>query len=576
MKSDNFYYVSLLDSLANILKLEDFQAEVFNPHENHSDDQLRDYCDGSVFKSHPIFSLDPHALQVVAYYDELEVVNPIGSYIKKHKLGCMFYFLANVRPQYRSSLKSIQLLAVGKQEDIVKYGIDEFLAPFVEDVKTLYCNGLTVSVGGVDRVLHGGLLAFLADNLAAHLVGGFKQSMSFALRICRGCMITRELSQKCFLESDCIMRTAESPFEQCALLTGPLSVHHSTSYGINRLSILEEVPGFSVTSGLPHDIMHDLFEGVVPLQMKLLLCHCVSQKYFTIEELNERITAFDFLDNKPSEIDSNICRRGDSKIKQSASQMMALCREFALIIGDKVPEGEPHWCIFLTLFRICSIAVAPVCTHDLMAYLRICVEDYLCMFRELYPCETIIPKQHYMIHYATQMEKFGPLIHSWTMRQESKLRFVKRVSQSSNYKNVPKTVAQRHQFWICYHMQSDCPMLTPQFEVGPKQLCNTLSCEDDYIQHELKRSIPSLGADSVVYHPKWVDLQSSHFCKGLYILIKYDSMHPVFGKIIDLVTIETTLIICVVEYYGDVFSPHYNAFIIKSRGVVSAINVDTG
>ena len=50
-------------------------------------------------------------------------------------------------------------------------------------------------------------------------------------------------------------------------------------------------------------------------------------------------------------------------------------------------------------------------------------------------------------------------------------------------------------------------------------------------------------------------------------------MHPVFGKIIDLVTMEDTLIICIVEYYGDTFSSHYNAFIIKSRGIVSVINM---
>ena len=312
MKTDKFYYVPLLDSLANILKLEDFQAEILNPHANHSGDPLGDFCDGTLCRSHPMFSSDPYALQVVAYYDELEVVNPIGSYVKKHKLGCMFYFLANIRPQYRSTLKSIQLLAVGKHEDIVEYGIDDFMAPFVEDIKTLYCDGLTISVSGKDRVLHGGLLAFLADNLAAHSVGGFKESMSFALRICRGCMITRELSQECFLESDCTLRTADSHFEQCALLTGPLSALNSTSYGINRLSILEEIPGFSVTCGLPHDIMHDLFEGVIPYQMKLLLCHCVGKKYFTIEELNVRIAAFDFLDNKPSEIDSSVCRRTDS------------------------------------------------------------------------------------------------------------------------------------------------------------------------------------------------------------------------------------------------------------------------
>lgn len=76
-------------------------------------------------------------------------------------------------------------------------------------------NGLTIS-GGVDHVLHGGLLAFLADNLAAHL-----QSMFFALRIRKGCMITRELSQRCFFESDCVMHTAESHFEQCAFVNWP-------------------------------------------------------------------------------------------------------------------------------------------------------------------------------------------------------------------------------------------------------------------------------------------------------------------------------------------------------------------
>lgn len=69
MKTDKFNYVSLLDSLVNILVLE---AKVLQPHVNQSDDQLGDFYDGTLFKSHPMFSSDPHALQVVAYYDESE------------------------------------------------------------------------------------------------------------------------------------------------------------------------------------------------------------------------------------------------------------------------------------------------------------------------------------------------------------------------------------------------------------------------------------------------------------------------------------------------------------------------
>ena len=30
------------------------------------------------------------------------------------------------------------------------------------------------------------------------------------------------------------------------------------------MSVLEEAPGYSVINGLPHDMMHDLYEGIVP------------------------------------------------------------------------------------------------------------------------------------------------------------------------------------------------------------------------------------------------------------------------------------------------------------------------
>ena len=80
--------------------------------------------------------------------------------------------------------------------DICKYGIDSLLTPFVDDLKTLYCDGIEVKVGSSKITFFGALLAFLADNLG---VGGFKESMSFALRICRTCKITPAESQDLLL-----------------------------------------------------------------------------------------------------------------------------------------------------------------------------------------------------------------------------------------------------------------------------------------------------------------------------------------------------------------------------------------
>lgn len=71
------------------------------------------------------------------------------------------------------------------------HGIDLTLKPFAEDVKDLSANGLTIS----DHLqLPVALVAFLADNLAAHTLG-FKESMSFTKRICRTCMSMTEKVQ---------------------------------------------------------------------------------------------------------------------------------------------------------------------------------------------------------------------------------------------------------------------------------------------------------------------------------------------------------------------------------------------
>ena len=306
--------------------------------ERIGDGLLIDFCNGSLFSAHPLFSTDPEALQIIAYFDELEVTNPIGSYVNTHKLGCLFFSLGNIRPQYRSSLKSIYLVAVAKSQDITRYGIDVFLRPFVEDLKSLYIDGITISMGHESKTYHGALLVFLADTLAAHLVGGFKGSMSFARRICRTCMITKEEAQTCFNEEDSTLRTPEEHEEQCQRLIGSDRASKSVEYGT---SILEEVPGFSVIFELPQNIMHDIFEGVVKYELLLFLPYCLSEGFFTIGDLNSRIQGFDFGQDKPSLFkldESNLVR-----IRQSAAQMISLMRNFPLIITDKIPPGDDNW-----------------------------------------------------------------------------------------------------------------------------------------------------------------------------------------------------------------------------------------
>ena len=50
-------------------------------------DVLADFCDGFYYKNHELFSAHKNALQIMMYYDDVEVCNPLGSHTKVHKLG---------------------------------------------------------------------------------------------------------------------------------------------------------------------------------------------------------------------------------------------------------------------------------------------------------------------------------------------------------------------------------------------------------------------------------------------------------------------------------------------------------
>ncbi len=61
---------------------------------------IEDFCDGSYFQSHPLFSKHPSALQIQVYYDEFETANPLGSKRGIHKVGVFYFVLRNLPPKF--------------------------------------------------------------------------------------------------------------------------------------------------------------------------------------------------------------------------------------------------------------------------------------------------------------------------------------------------------------------------------------------------------------------------------------------------------------------------------------------
>ena len=62
-----------------------------------TDGLIGDYCDGWFLKNDPYFQSNANALQLVLYFDEIEVWDALASHKGQHKLGlpflCLFLLL---------------------------------------------------------------------------------------------------------------------------------------------------------------------------------------------------------------------------------------------------------------------------------------------------------------------------------------------------------------------------------------------------------------------------------------------------------------------------------------------------
>ena len=347
-------------------------------------------------------------------------------------------------------------------------------------------------------------------------------------------------------------------------------------YGINRNSILNSVPGFSVVTGLPQDVMHDLLEGVINYELRLLLVHCcINCKYFTISQLNDRIKSFNYgyteISTKPPEI-THRCITEDMKIRFSASEMLTMVHIFPLLIGDKIPHHDKNYHCFMTLIKILQICLAPVVTDSLVAFLRVLIEEHHHSFCEIYANESFIPKLHFMVHYPNQIIRHGPLICSWTMRHEGKLNFFKQASKSSNFKNITLTLVKRHQLWLLYQLQTQSVM-DNEVVRGPVISCNDV-CNENATVSRLIKSKTNCHDYSLITRLRWVKMNGLKYMpNNAFIISSVVDGEPKFSKLTEVFLIDTSKILLQTLTYENLsYTEHTFSYSIRPTHTIDIID----
>lgn len=294
---------------------------------------------------------------------------------------------------------------------------------------------------------------------------------------------------------------------------------------------------FHFVSGYPPDILHDLFEGIVPRELALCFQIFTKKKYFNLTVLNDLIRDFPYKGsdkaNSPQAIPQSYIVR--KTVGGNAHENWALIRLLPLIVGSRVPEGDSAWQVLLTLKDIVELVVAPVHTVESIAYLDFKISEHRDRFLEVFPEQKLIPKHHFLEHYPALIDKYGPLVGVWTMRFEAKHSFFKQVVRHTNsFQNVLLTLATRHQMMMAYHMHGTS-------DVGKPALCVTkisvmpLDVLHSDIQEALREISPLLSS---VQLASAVTYNGTRYTVGMILSYGSTGGLPDFAEIIQIAILD--------------------------------------
>ena len=558
-QEDCMQYISILSTLKVLLQNDEVFSAVVNNHSS-SDGKLRDLCDGSHFNEHPLFSNGSDkkpVLQIVLYYDDFCGVNPLGHRAKQYKVVGFYFMLANIEPKHRSRLHTINLTAVCFSGAVKKYGFSNILDPLVNELIILGDQGVTVTRPEGEFTFKGSLLVVVADNLAAHSIGGYFESFK-STHPCRFCLVSRD-KMRSTLKCDPVSLRTEHSHDMHVKRVVQDKVFQSV-YGLKTNSCLNSAPYFHVTSGLPSDIMHDLLEGVVCDVIECVIQHYVSCGTITLDYLNEVIENFPYKGvdkvNKPNAVQVTTT----FKFRQTAAKNRCFLRLLPAMIGHKIEAGDSKWEVLLHLLDVHDAAFSPVMSYSDTVILDDLVHAFLESFSCEFPDESFKPKMHFLTHYGSHCRKYGPLVNYWSFRFEGKHGYFKeRTSRMKNRKNVLKTLAKKHQYRQSWHLHNSSYLWREHMvSSGGRQVpvC-TLSSK-------IEKAIKPFCQDAILYQVESVEVDGIFYSCDMAVVTAVHDSELQFSKICTIFIINSCPYFVVCELNEQIYWRHFHLFCCKA------------
>ena len=455
--SDTFQYVPILSVLRQLLKHEEVR-KVIDSSGPSDDEWMRSFYDGDCYKSHRFFSVTVDGLQLLIFYDDFGVANPLAARADLYKLGGIYWTILNLPAWLRSKLSCIFLAVLFYRNDLHTYSFDKFLEPLVADLKTLETQGVSVLVDSKTgppqlRNFKGTVAQFIGDNLGINGMFNYVEAFNATTTYCRFCEMHGADASQHYSDVPALRRTEASHAAHLANQASHPGQKHTA--GVRGDCILNKIPSFHVTRNYTVALVHDIFHGIAKETVCLVCFHLIEMKCFTLEQLNSALENFDYgFEERRNKPVNNFYRTVKKKqrvlnIKVSFAESACLFRLLPQMIGGLVlgEDAVDIWEVLLLLLECCLIIFAPACTREMVDLLSQKIDGFLRKWMDLFSeTDSFTPKMHFLTHYPALILKLGPLVGYSEIRYEAYHQLMKRLALTvSNFRNVPYTLAGRRQ-----------------------------------------------------------------------------------------------------------------------------------
>ena len=205
-----------------------------------------------------------------------------------------------------------------------------------------------------------------------------------------------------------------------------------------------------------HALVMDLFERVVSGDVALFFKYFATRKCLSFVQLNCLLATFKccFCSvNKPSRVEVNC--EGLGGHADGCRSKLVFCMN-PLLVGSRIADLDEVWLLCMLSIQLIEIVCAPKISLGMVTYLQCIIEEYVTYRKLLFPDVTLKPKHHFLVHYPGLIMKFGQLMRLWAMRFEAKHSYFKQCARAGqHFRNLPKTLAERHQLHQSFHSMGD-------------------------------------------------------------------------------------------------------------------------